>query len=147
MACEHGQRREWCEWCLRDAIRKHRDQRGDDRCVNDDYELYQALGEPIPAHACQLNAPDIMIEDCKRFIESRHDPAKPYLSPQRRIDELQTGLRQAIELEREECAKIAEAEAATCSQKRVTSGDLERNYYGGGLRAGDAIAAAIRKRR
>lgn len=74
---------------LQDAIRKHRDMRADDRCVGDDYELYQVLGETIPQHACQLNCPEIMLEDCRRFIESRHDPNKPYLSPQREIERLE----------------------------------------------------------
>ncbi len=74
---------------LQVAIRKHRDARADDRCVQDDYTLYQALDEPIPDSACQLNAPEIMIKDCERFICSRHDPAKPYLSPQREIEKLE----------------------------------------------------------
>lgn len=74
---------------LKVAIRKHRDKRGDDRCVADDYELYAVLDEPIPDHACRLNEPAIMIEDCARYIASRHDPAKPYLSPQREIDRLE----------------------------------------------------------
>lgn len=32
---------------LRDAVRKHRDERGHNRCWLDDKELYQALGDPI----------------------------------------------------------------------------------------------------
>lgn len=77
---------------LKAAIRKHRDQRGDDRCYLDDYELYAAIGEPIPEHACQLCDPAMMLENCRRFIAARHDPKKPYLSPQRQIDELERRL-------------------------------------------------------
>lgn len=73
---------------LRAAIRKHRDEKGDNRCWLDDYELYAALGEPIPDWACKLDEPYTMMVNCGRFIESRHDPSKPYLSPQKQIDEL-----------------------------------------------------------
>jgi hypothetical protein len=65
---------------LREAIRNHRDQVGDDRCYRDDYDLYQVLGEPIPEHACQQDPPEVMLENCKRYVASRHDPSKPYLS-------------------------------------------------------------------
>jgi HAMP domain-containing protein len=74
---------------LEDAIREHRDQRGDDRCWLDDYKLYEALGEPIPDHACRLDDPETMLEYCRKFIGSRHDPAKGYLSPQREIERLE----------------------------------------------------------
>jgi hypothetical protein len=85
---------------LRAAIRAHRDQQGDDRCHLDDYELYRALGEPIPEHACRLNDPAVMRADCDRYIAYRHDPAKEYLSPQREIDRLtaeNADLRQRLE--------------------------------------------------
>ncbi len=74
---------------LKEAIRKHRDTKGDDRCYLDDYELYQVLDEPIPPSACQLDAPEIMIRNCEKFICFRHDPSKPYLSPQREIQKLE----------------------------------------------------------
>src|SRR4051812_17113432 len=78
---------------LKEAVRKHRDMQRDDRCYLDDYVLYQALGEPIPASACQLNEPLVMLTDCQRFIRCRHDPSKPYVSPQREIDRLTDALR------------------------------------------------------
>lgn len=71
------------------AIRKHRDQKGDDRCWMDDYELYQALPEGINGADLRLCELQIMIECCKKYIASRHDPSKPYISPQRRIEELE----------------------------------------------------------
>lgn len=74
------------------AIRKHRDQRGDDRCWMDDYELYRALPEGINEADLRLCTPDEMIECCKKYIASRHDPSKSYISSQRRIEELESKL-------------------------------------------------------
>ena len=68
------------------AIRKHRDQRGDDRCWLDDEELYKVLPEgyePPVRDSC------VQLELCKKFIECRHNPSTIYISPQRRIEELE----------------------------------------------------------
>lgn len=73
---------------LEDAVRKHRDEKGDNRCYLDDYELYKVLGEPIPETACQLDEPDVMLTNCQRFIQCRHDPNKQYRSPMHAIEEL-----------------------------------------------------------
>lgn len=83
------------------AIRKHRDEKGDDRCYLDDYELYAVLNEPIPESACQLNEPSEMIECCNRFVEARHDPSKAYLSPQREIEAIASRLQTAEGVARE----------------------------------------------
>jgi hypothetical protein len=55
---------------LEDAIRKHRSQKADDRCIEDDDELYAALGDGIK---CDRRVGDkmAMLENCARFIE-RH---------------------------------------------------------------------------
>ena len=55
---------------LKSAIRKHRDQRGDDRCQLDDEELYAAIGargdyNPILPPKCEF------LESCSRFWEQR----------------------------------------------------------------------------
>lgn len=72
------------------SIRQHRDQRGDDRCVQDDYQLYAQLPEGLPeGYKVHLNNPETMLADCVRFVFHRHDLACPYLSPQRRIDFLE----------------------------------------------------------
>ncbi len=64
------------------AIRKHRDQRGDDRCWMDDEELYAILPEGY-------NPPkrDTAVElaNCERFIASRRHPRTEYVSPEREI--------------------------------------------------------------
>ena len=72
------------------AIRKHRDQRGDDRCWLDDAELYAVLGEPYETP--KLAEPCEMMANCVRFIKSRHNPEVPYVSPEREIEQLRAKL-------------------------------------------------------
>lgn len=71
------------------AIRKHRDEKGDDRCWLDDVELYRALPEGAVEVDLRLHEPEAMLANCRRFIANRHDPSVPYVSPQRRIEELE----------------------------------------------------------
>lgn len=71
---------------LEAAIRRHRDQRGDDRCWMDDDNLYRALPEGFTA---TLRDSAVELENCRRFIESRRHPLTIYVSPQRRIEELE----------------------------------------------------------
>lgn len=58
---------------LRAAIRKHRDQRLDDRCWMDDFELYEVLPEGIdPSYVdIRLLPKEVMMRNCERFIECR----------------------------------------------------------------------------
>ena len=55
---------------LEDAIRLHRSQKADDRCIEDDDRLYEALGDGIK---CDRRVGDrkAMLENCKRFIMQR----------------------------------------------------------------------------
>lgn len=71
------------------AVRKHRDQRGDDRCWQDDDELYAALPEGKAGADTRLPPPDEMRACCERYILSRHDSSQPYVSPQREVERLQ----------------------------------------------------------
>ena len=71
---------------LHAAIRKHRDQRGDDRCWMDDEQLYEALPEGYTPPARDSA---VELERCRQFIASRWHPATAYVSPQRRIEELE----------------------------------------------------------
>ncbi len=57
---------------LRHGIRAHRDQRGDDRCWIDDEKLYGLL--PDGVHAETLLDPELMLRNCKRFVETRQHP-------------------------------------------------------------------------
>lgn len=78
---------------LEAAIRAHRDAQGDDRCWLDDEALYSALPEGFtPPERGEL----VELELCKRFIACRHNPATAYVSPQRRIEELQAVLREIV---------------------------------------------------
>ena len=71
---------------LRAAIRTHRDYRGNDRCYLDDRELYAVLPEGYTPCAGGVA---VTIEQCEQFIRCRHDPATEYVSPQRRIEDLE----------------------------------------------------------
>lgn len=55
---------------LKQAIRSHRGQRADDRCIEDDDKLYAALGDGIP---CDRRVGDkfAMARSCLRFIDRR----------------------------------------------------------------------------
>ena len=69
------------------SIRKHRDQRGDDRCWMDDEELYRTLPEGfVPP----VRDSSVELKNCERFIARRHNPATEYVSPEREIERLRT---------------------------------------------------------
>lgn len=55
---------------LEAAIRAHRDQRADDRCIEDDDRLYEALGDGVK---CDRRVGDKaeMLRNCERFIDRR----------------------------------------------------------------------------
>ena len=58
---------------LRNAIREHRAQKADDRCIEDDDKLYAALGDGIKCDR-RIGNPCAMLENCKRYIERRTEP-------------------------------------------------------------------------
>ncbi len=73
------------------AVRRHRDQKGDDRCWLDDDALYAALPEGHPADRLKelaLHRPEEMLPNCVRFLNSRQPGGVPYVSPQREIERL-----------------------------------------------------------
>lgn len=80
-----------CVEMLFQSIRKHRDQRGDDRCYLDDHELYLVLPEGDTRPTREIA---VTLENCAKFIECRQQ-GREYVSPQRRIEELEAAL-QAI---------------------------------------------------
>lgn len=55
---------------LEAAIRKHRDQKADDRCWMDDLELYAALGDQVVPDN-RVGCPAEMLANCERFIARR----------------------------------------------------------------------------
>ena len=57
---------------LRKAIITHRAQKADDRCIEDDDRLYEALGDGIKCDR-RVGCKEDMLANCKRFIENRCD--------------------------------------------------------------------------
>lgn len=55
---------------LEQAIRDHRSQKADDRCIEDDDRLYEALGDGVPCDR-RVGDKDAMLDNCRRFIERR----------------------------------------------------------------------------
>lgn len=55
---------------LETAIRKHRDQRGDDRCWVDDMELYEVLAESEQP-VLKLPPRSVFLRNCARYWECR----------------------------------------------------------------------------
>ncbi len=88
------------------AIRRHRDERGDDRCWLDDETLYKSLPEGY-------KPPDrdttVEIENCHRYIVCRHHPDTKYVSPQRRIEELQAQIAHTDKMWEEFKATLAQS--------------------------------------
>ena len=106
---------------LASAIRKHRDQRGDDRCWQDDHEMYAVLPEGFTPPATDTA---VELENCKRYIECRHGGTE-YVSPQRRIEELEA-----------ENASLRAEDAKLHGEISVLTAKLEREYQrwrGGGI--------------
>jgi hypothetical protein len=104
---------------LTEAIRKHRDQRGDDRCWLDDRELYIALGEPFTERWSALPPPEEMLANCRRFIASRQPGGVPYVSEQREIERLR-------ELVSVQAAQLAQAEEVHRQAETKWFGEAER---------------------
>ncbi len=71
---------------LRQAIRNHRDQKGDDRCWMDDEELYKVLPE---GYVPPERDTTVELKLCEKYIQCRRNPKTKYVSPQRRIEELE----------------------------------------------------------
>ncbi|RJQ25729.1 hypothetical protein C4577_05025 [Candidatus Parcubacteria bacterium] len=55
---------------LRNAIITHRSQKADDRCIEDDDKLYEALGDGIKCDR-RVGSKKEMLHNCDRFIENR----------------------------------------------------------------------------
>lgn len=86
---------------LESAIRTHRDQKADDRCIEDDDRLYEALGDGIK---CDRAVGDkaAMLENCLRFINHRCSGGGPWKS--------YAELEQEIRTLRTENSRLAHAE-------------------------------------
>lgn len=68
---------------LEEAIRKHRDQRGDNRCWLDDVELYRSLRDELSEYAVDTELPpkcDFLMS-CSRYWDQRQRPSDKNLTP------------------------------------------------------------------
>lgn len=73
------------------AIRKHRDEKGDNRCWLDDDELYKVLPEGYtPPKRDQA----VELDNCKKYIDCRHNPGTEYVSPDKEIERLRGVLKE-----------------------------------------------------
>lgn len=73
---------------LVEAIRRHRDYKGNQRCFMDDYDLYSVLPEGIMGVDLRLLPPELMLKECEKYVAHRHDPSKPYVCPHDEIADL-----------------------------------------------------------
>ena len=73
---------------LRAAIRKHMNERGDDRCYLSDAELYSVLPEGDTRPAVETA---VTIENCAKFIACRQQ-GREYVSPEREIERLRNSI-------------------------------------------------------
>lgn len=55
---------------LENAIKTHRSQKADDRCIEDDDRLYEVLGDGIKCDR-RVGCKEDMLKNCQRFIENR----------------------------------------------------------------------------
>lgn len=117
---------------LRAAIRAHRDQRGDDRCWQDDETLYAVLPEGYTAPTREVA---VELEHCQRYLECRRNPATEYISPQREIERLTMLLRQVRSL------LVIPSKVASLSEMYTNPYDLQR-LIDAGLAGCDAAGAA-----
>ena len=60
---------------LRNAIRTHRSQKADDRCIEDDDKLYEVLGDGIKCDR-RVGSKEEMLKNCARFIDRRCEAGK-----------------------------------------------------------------------
>ena len=111
---------------LRNAIRKHRDIRGDDRCFRDDADLYRVLpeGDTRPGRETEVT-----LENCYRYIKCRQG-GREYVSPQRRIEELEAEV-ERLKLESRPTAVMTEKELEDlwkqCEDERMNVLEDTRN--------------------
>ena len=82
---------------LENAIREHRDQKADDRCIFDDDKLYEVLGDGIKCGrrvGCKFD----MLKNCARFIDKRTEEGEwpTYKELEEKITKLNNLIRQIL---------------------------------------------------
>jgi hypothetical protein len=76
---------------LEEAIKEHRSQKADDRCIEDDDRLYASLGDGIKCDR-SVGSKEEMLKNCERFIENRcvGGTWPTYAELERRVKELES---------------------------------------------------------
>lgn len=108
---------------LEEAIRSHRSQRADDRCIEDDDRLYETLGDGVKCDR-RVGSTDEMLENCKRFIKNRclqgHWPTYAELETERDTLQARNRVLQAcIDLAKGKPAELIDAFASACAQSEA----------------------------
>lgn len=109
---------------LKDAIRGHRDQKGDDRCYLDDAKLYDALGEGQPDTT--LPPQEVFLANCARYHAARQKPVSDYKTDNQGWvsgEENQKQLRKIQVLT--ECLERLKARAMPCGYDSGDSGVVQ----------------------
>lgn len=137
---------------LDQAIRNHRDARGDDRCWLDDIELYKMLGESEVPEAMKLSLPDkeAFLGRCAAYWEHRQKPGsepwKTVEALEKRIAELAEMLNRAgdeaklqVDSERDACVRQLQFFVDTAKENRdeeTMPESLGTDHYIRGLEQG-----------
>lgn len=110
---------------LENAIREHRDQKGDDRCWLDDRDLYAVLPEGNK-DISSLPPAEEFLGNCKRFHASRQPGGQEYISSQRRIDELEKRIKEMAQDWSEDHTHVQEV----AKRLGVPANKVEGDSYG-----------------
>lgn len=77
---------------VRRRVREVKSCKLDDLCWRDYRKLFLSLCDDLPEGREgleeELEAPGEMLENCKQYVESLHNPSKPYISIQRELERL-----------------------------------------------------------
>lgn len=121
---------------------------GDDLC-----RLTQEEIKEFSSGAVKIPPEEEFIPSCKRFhaqianasgvLENSLTLAQMIAENERLREDKQCGRLSGWEEAREACKEVANVEAKKCARARVVQGDLQRNYFGGGLRSSEEIKDAI----
>lgn len=115
------------EELLFEAIKKHHDQKADDRCIMDDTELYAAAGlEPADHHVGDKAA---MLRNCERFVDNRCQSGGPwqsYAELEAERDRLQAELKMWKPMTTEEAEAALEAAVPVPISDEEIAGIVER---------------------
>ena len=102
---------------LENAIKSHRGQKADDRCIEDDDKLYLVLGDGIKCDR-RVGCQEEMFKNCQRFIKNRTEDGGPWAT----YEELE---QQVLEYRRQIFKFIAEGYAYQGMMGKITDAMLE----------------------